>query len=155
MDGLARTTGELFRTLTVGGKEYRLATPRIKDLARLEAELLARLPDPIEQAAKAARHVPPGLQAELWKNAFEASKELRRLNYDTDLDKLPKMLQVAASAFLVLSRHHGDEIRTLDDAVEWLTRASEEHSLEEISAAVDAASTEATAKKSATPTGDA
>ncbi|GAB4133032.1 MAG: hypothetical protein Kow0040_14750 [Thermogutta sp.] len=154
MDGAARTTGELFRTLWVGDKEYRLATPRIKDLACLEAELLSRLPDPIEQAAKAVRHVPPGLQDDLWKQAFEAAKDLRRFEFG-DLDRLPPIQRLAACAFLVLHRHHGDEIRTLDDAIEWLTRAGDAHSLEDISAAVEAASTEATAKKSATPTGDA
>lgn len=150
MNGAARTTGELFRTLEVGGKTYRLATPRIKDLARLEAELLAVLPDPLEQAAKAAARLPADKQENLWKQAFEASKDLRRYEFE-DIDNLPPIQRIAVSAFTVLSRYHGDEIQTLDDAIDWLTRATEQYSLEEISAVVLAASTEVTAKKSEKP----
>jgi len=150
MDGLARTAGELFREITVGGKQYRLAPPRLKDLAALEAELLARLPDPVEQAAKAARHLPAEAHPALWQQAFKAAETARKFDLD-DMDRLPLMLRVAASAFITLRRHHGDQIQSLDDAVDWLDQASEERSFEELAALCEAAATETPPKKSPPP----
>lgn len=129
MDGLARATGNLFREMTVGGKAWRLAPPRLRDFAALEAELLARQPDPIQQAAAVAAQVPPEQQKAFWQEAFAATAKQRRVSLG-QLEDLPEMTQLAASAFLALRRHHADEIRTLDDAFTWMENALEEHGME-------------------------
>jgi len=126
MDGLARATGGLYREISVGGKIYRLATPRLGDLAALEAAILARLPDPVEQAAKSAHLVPVEQAAKYWDAAFAAAAKARAFRID-NLGELPQSLQIAASAFAVLRRHHGGEIVTLDAALEWANVAFEEH----------------------------
>lgn len=147
MDGLARSSGKLFREISVGGKTYRLATPRLADLAALEAELLARLQDPLEQAAKAAVHLPPDAHKTLWEAAFAASQSGRRFDV-ADIDTLPMTLRAAASAFLTLRRNHADEIGTLADALAWLELAADEHGLTNVAAITTAASQETPPKKS-------
>lgn len=126
MEGLARATGNLYRELAVGGKTYRLATPRLGDLAALEAEILSRLPDPIEQAARTSHLVPDEQQQRYWDAAFLAAAKARSFSVD-NLDELPISLQVAASAFVALRRHHAEEIADLDAASRWADRAFEEH----------------------------
>jgi len=141
MDGLARATGNLYREISVGGQSWRLATPRLEDLAALEAAILARLPDPIEQAARHAHLVPPDQQARYWEAAFCAAAQQRRFRLE-NLEELPESLQLAASAFLVLRRHHGQQIRTLDDALGWIETALEEYG-PQIHAILTAAANEA------------
>jgi len=125
MEGLAYAAAATYREIVVGGKRYRLAAPRLGDLAALEAALLAKLPDPIEQAARAAHLVPAEQLPGFWEAAFRAAAA-RKFSLDA-LDELPEMLAAAASAFVVLRRHHGDEIATLDDAMNWVAAAFEEH----------------------------
>lgn len=149
MDGLARATGNLYRDLTVGGKRYRLATPRLGDLAALEAAILARLPDPVEQAAKSAHLVPPEQQQRYWEAAFQAAAKARAFKVD-DLSQLPQSLQAAASAFAVLRRYHGEEIKDLGDALEWVNAALEEHG-EEVVGKLQAVSQEDPSKNAETP----
>jgi len=141
MDGLARTVGMLYREISVGGQLWRLAAPRLEDLAALESAILARLPDPIEQAARHAYLVPPDQQARYWQAAFAAAAKQRRFRLD-NLEELPESLQLAASAFLVLRRHHGHQVRTLDDALRWIEQALEEHG-QQINAILTAAANEA------------
>ena len=126
MDGLARATGGLYRTLTVGETKYKLATPRLGDLAALEAAIVVKLPDPVEQAAKSAHLVPAEQQERFWDAAFSAAARSRAFKVE-DLDELPQSLQVAASAFVVLQRHHGTDIDSLDKAAEWAAAAFDEH----------------------------
>lgn len=153
MEGLARTAGQLFRTMKIGDTTYRLASPRLSDLASLEAELLSRLPDPIEQAAKAVAHLPPECHPALWDRAFAEARESRRITGD-DSYPMPVAIEAAAAAYLALRRHHGDEIRTLDDAIQWMDRAIEAgHSFEDIRAVVKA-SEEVAAKNSEDPAAD-
>jgi len=126
MDGLARITGDWYRPIEVAGRTYRLVQPRLRDLAALEAEILARQPDPLEQAARAAAHVPANQARAFWDAAFAAARKARSLSLE-DLDQLPEATRAAASAFLLLRRHHSDEIQSLDDAMAWCERAAAEH----------------------------
>lgn len=127
MDGLAKTAGLLFREVAVGGKTYRLARPRLADLAAAEAALLAYLPDPLQQAAKAAQYVPQEQRDQFWRWAFAEAAKARKITMET-LDSLPPALTVAYIAYTVLHRHHADEIRTLEDALDWVEKAQAEHS---------------------------
>lgn len=151
MDGLARTAGQLYREMQVDGKTYRLATPRLQDLADAEAELLASMPDPIEQAARASQHVPDGAQAAFWEAAFRAAQSGRKFNIRTDGDSLPISQQLVITAFITLRRHHADEIKSLADAQDWIERAGKEHDLNEIAALLEGASQETPPKKSPGP----
>jgi hypothetical protein len=140
MDGLARITGHLYREIAVGSQMWRLAAPRLEDLAALESAILSRLPDPIEQAARHAHLVPSEQQARYWEAAFAAAAQQRRFRLE-NLEELPESLQLAAAAFLVLRRHHGQQIKTLDDALVWLEQAREQHG-PQISAILTAAANE-------------
>lgn len=137
MEGLATVAGEWFRPIEVGGRAYRLAPPRLRDLAALEAEILARQPDPLEQAARAAQHVPADQAKAFWDAAFAAARKVRRLTLQ-DLEDLPEATQAAAAAFLLLQRHHASEVTTIDEALAWCERAAAEHGprLKEILASV-------------------
>jgi hypothetical protein len=125
MDGLARISGTLFRNVTVGGKEYRLACPRLRDFAELEAQILAHLPDPLEAAFENAAKVPSNQVEAYWKAVYQAAAN--RSFGIANLSQLPFKMQIAANAFIVLQRYHSDEIRTLNDAVDWVEKAEEEY----------------------------
>lgn len=148
MDGLARTAGMLYREITIGGTVYRLATPRLEDLAEAEAQLLSILPDPIERAARASAHVPGDKQAEYWEAAFRAAQAMRKFDIREDWPRLSLLQQGGVSAFVTLRRFHGEEIASLADALAWLERAGDEHGLEQVIAAITAAKEETPPKKS-------
>jgi len=134
MEGLARVAGGLYREITVGGRVWRLAAPRLADMAALEAEILSRLPDPIEQAAKHASLVPAEQLAKYWEAAFVAAAQQRRFQLK-NIDQLPEPLGLAAAAYLALRRYHADDIRSLDEAMNWLEQALTEHGQDAIATA--------------------
>lgn len=148
MDGLARTAGLLHRKISVGGKEYLLATPRLRDYAEAEAQILAKLFDPIEKAALASAHVPPEQQAMFWEAAFKAAQTLRKVSLQEDIKLLPDSYQLAITAYVTLRRFHSDEIRSLDDALDWVERAINEHGLDQLNASLSGAAEETPPKKS-------
>lgn len=151
MDGLAQATGNMYREIVVGGKTYRLAPPRLKDLAAVEAAVLAELPDPLEQAARLADQVPAEQREIYWKTAFETAGQQRRFRLE-DLGRLDMASQIAASCMLALQRNHGQEMRDLKSAAEWLEQALQEHELQEISAILTAAIQEVAGAGRANPT---
>lgn len=122
MNGLAQIAGTHYREITVEGRTWRLAPPRLRDLATLEAAIVACLPDPIQRAAVAAAHVPPHQVDEFWRAAFAAAAAQRRFSQE-NLDELPEVLRVGVAAFLALQRYHGDHIRTIHEALDWCEKA--------------------------------
>ncbi len=122
---LSAAAGVTERRITIGGREWRLAAPRLIDFAAVEAELLGRLPSPIHEAVRFAANVPPSQVETYWRLAFEATARMHHSVWER-LARMPVGLQLGALAMLFLRRHHGAEIRTLDDAIQWVEMASTE-----------------------------
>lgn len=137
MEGLARTLGRQERRLRVGGVEYTLARPRLRDWLALELALAQMSPDPIEAATRNAGGVPDSHREAYWREAYRSAAESRKVDLDS-IDKLPYMLSVASQAFVCLQRHHQPAAETLHAALDWLDAAAEEHGMPEMAALLKA-----------------
>ena len=119
------------RNITIGGREWRLAVPRLRSVLRLEGELRRRKADPIGVAAAHAAEVPTEHRETYWREAFAAS---RAGSPDVALDKLmadmPMRMQLAAAAWMYLQEHHAAEMATLDDAIAWIETAMAEDAVD-------------------------
>lgn len=146
MDGLVQMASSTYQEISVGGKTYRLAPPRIKDLAAVEVAIQDLLPDPILKAAQHAHQVPAEQQTVYWQMAFQEAGKHRRFGLN-DMPMLPLQTQMAATCFLALQRWHNHEIRGLDAAFQWLEQAIEEHGIQKLSAILAAAIQEVPSKK--------
>jgi len=136
VEGLARTLGRQerrLRGLRVGGVEYTLARPRLRDWLALELALAQMSPDPIEAATRNAAGVPETHRDAYWREAYRSAAESRKVDLDS-IDKLPFMLSVASQAFVCLRRHHEAQAETLNASLDWLDRAAEDHGMEALSA---------------------
>lgn len=78
MDGHARVSGHVSKTMVIGGKTYRLNQPaRVGLYAKLEAFFLERKQDPLVAAVKACEMAPKEMHASIWDAAMKAASAAR------------------------------------------------------------------------------
>jgi hypothetical protein len=120
---LTLTLGREEERLTVGGIEYRLTPPTLAGYRAVERELRRHLGSPLRRAAEYAASVPAAQAREYWAAAHAAEREWAEQSVETLMSHAPTEVRLASIAMLVLHRHHGDQIRTLDQAAAWLAQA--------------------------------
>ena len=132
---LTETLARREQSITIGGREWRLAVPRLRSILRLEGELRQWKVDPIGVAAAHAAEVPTEHRETYWREAFAAS---RADSPDVPLGQLmagmPMQMQLAAAAWMYLQEHHAAEIATLDDANAWIEKAIAEDAVDWVNA---------------------
>jgi hypothetical protein len=120
---LTLTLGRDEERITVGDIEYRLSPPTLAAYLAVERELRRYLGSPLRRAAEYAASVPAAQAREYWAAAHAAEREWADQSVETLMAGAPTEVRLASIALLVLHRHHGDQIRTLDQAAAWLAQA--------------------------------
>ena len=78
MDGHARLSGKIFKTICIGARTYKLSKPTLVGVyAEMEAFLISRKRDPLVLAVEACKLAPPALHATIWEAAMKSASAAR------------------------------------------------------------------------------
>ncbi len=78
MDGHARLSGKLHKTIAIGGKSITLSKPTLVGVyAEMEAFVISRKRDPLVLAVEACKTAPPAHHAAIWEAAMKTASAAR------------------------------------------------------------------------------
>ena len=119
---LTGTLGRDTERIEVSGRVYTLSQPRLRAILAAEREVRRVLHNPLRRAAEVAHCVPTEHAAAFWREAYAEESRWADLDLESLIARLPMDQRVAAIALVLLHEHHGQEIQTLDQAMDWVGR---------------------------------
>jgi hypothetical protein len=151
MDGLARTSGQLYQELVIGGKTYTLRPPAMTGLyGKMEAYIIAQRVDPLVLAATACKTAPKEQHDAIWQAAMKVASKARTVEA-TEMAEFENSVKGLAFKFWAcLQEKHAQDVLTPDDALRLLEEAGDER-IGEILAKVHVASGQADLGNSSGP----
>jgi len=142
MDGHARLSGKLHKTITIGGETYTLSKPTLVGVyAEMEAFVVARKRDPLVLAVEACKTAPPGQHAAIWEAAMKTASAARVATAEEMAAFERSPWGMAFKLWKCLDDRHRAEFPTVEAAMGLMERAGE--NLDEIQAQLAVVSGEA------------
>ena len=140
-----KTAGVDFKQINIDGKSYTLRPLRAASYGEMEAYIVSRRPDPIEELSKAIESIPEKLHANAWKGATEAAMNRRHVSVE-DAAAFENSIRGIAWKFSQCLRQDHPEYEDVEKAIELLAELGPER-LQEIETQIEVASGRADLKK--------
>jgi hypothetical protein len=141
-DGHARTAGKLYREITAGGKQYKLAPLKQGVYADLEAFVASSRSNPMALAVEACKAAPTEQHETIWRAAMREASRARVVTAEEIQEFEASIRGLGWKLWACLQKFHAEEFKTPDDALRLVEQASAENRLEEIATEVHTASGE-------------
>jgi hypothetical protein len=141
-DGHARTAGKLTRSITVGGKTYRLAPVQQGMYAELEAYVAESRANPMALAVEACKTAPAEQHDTIWRAAMREASRARVVTAEEIGEFEASVRGLAWKLWACLQKHHAEEFPEPADALRLVEQAEAEKRLEELATEVHTASGE-------------